>query len=152
MAIARKGFYMFIGEYQHNIDDKGRLAVPSKFRDSLVSGGVITRGLDGCLFLYTLTEWDVLAKKLQSLPLTQKEARSFVRLMFAGAAEVSMDKQGRINVPNFLLEFGDLKKEVMITGLYNRVEIWQKDRWEKYKNSAEASHDNLAEQLGALGI
>jgi len=143
---------MFIGEFQHNIDPKGRLAVPAKFRADLSHGAVVTRGLDGCLFVYPMTEWQQLADKLKSLPLTQADARAFVRLMFSGAAEVEIDKQGRINIPAYLLKYAGIAKETVVAGLFNRIEIWGADSWQTYKDKAEKESDTIAEQLGALGI
>lgn len=142
---------MFIGEFHHTLDDKGRLAVPTKFRSSLKKA-VITRGLDACLFVYPLSEWQVLAKKLANLPLTQANSRAFVRLMLAGAMEVAVDKQGRVIVPEYLREFAGLKKEVVVAGLYNRVEIWSKDAWVTYTARAEKDSNEIAEQLTNLGV
>lgn len=142
---------MFIGEFHHTLDDKGRLAVPTKFRSSLKKA-VITRGLDACLFVYPLSEWQILAKKLANLPLTQANSRAFVRLMLAGAMDVTVDKQGRVIVPEYLREFAGLKKEVVVAGLYNRVEIWSKDAWVAYTARAEKDSNEIAEQLTNLGV
>ena len=111
---------MFIGEFKHNIDEKGRLAIPVKFRSDLAKGAVVTRGLDDCLFVYTLEEWEKLANKLSNLPISQAKARAFARLMLAGAMDVVPDKQGRINLPEYLRQYAGLKKEVIVAGLYNR--------------------------------
>lgn len=143
---------MFIGEYSHNLDEKGRLAVPKKFRTALQKGAVVTRGLDNCLFLYTKKEWEVLAQKLASLPFSQKNARAFARLMLAGAMDVTVDKQGRIILPEYLRKFASLKKEVVVAGLYNRLELWDTDSWEKYKKAAEQKSNDIAEQMFELGI
>lgn len=145
-------FSMFIGEYSHNLDEKGRLAVPKKFRTALQKGAVVTRGLDNCLFLYTKKEWEVLAQKLASLPFSQKNARAFARLMLAGAMDVTVDKQGRIILPEYLRKFASLKKEVVVAGLYNRLELWDTDSWEKYKKAAEQKSNDIAEQMFELGI
>jgi len=143
---------VFLGEYSHSIDEKGRIAVPKKFRNELEKGLIITRGLDNCLFVFTDAEWQKLAEQLQKLPLTQASARSFVRLMFAGASEELLDKQGRISVPQFLREYAGIKKNVIVTGLFNRMEIWAEDAWTAYKQSAEENNSELAEQLAGIGI
>ncbi len=143
---------MFLGQHQHNLDSKGRLAVPAKFRDKLKGESIITRGLDSCLFLFPMEEWEILAKKLINLPLAQSDSRAFSRLMLAGASEVQIDKQGRILIPDYLRKYAQLRKEIIIAGLYNRVEIWDKDRWIEYKNKTENSSDKIAERLSELGI
>ena len=143
---------MFIGEYQHSIDQKGRIAVPAKFRSQLGTGVVVTRGLDHCLFIYTETEWQELAQKLVALPLTQANSRAFVRLMLAGAMQVSLDSQGRIRLPDYLREYAGLNKEAVIAGLFNRVEIWDKQKWQEYKARTEAESDEIAEKLTDLDI
>jgi MraZ protein len=143
---------MFIGEYQHNLDLKGRIAVPVKFRDQLKAGIIITRGLDRCLFVFSKNEWKILAKKLIALPLAQANSRAFVRLMLAGAMDVEIDNQGRVLVPDYLRKYADLKKEIIIAGLYNRVEIWDADTWKQYKSKTEGASDEIAEKLGELGI
>lgn len=143
---------MFIGEYSHNLDDKGRLAVPVKFRSDLSKGAVVTRGLDGCLFLYSLAEWKILAEKLSHLPISQANTRAFARLMLAGAMDVQIDKQGRIIIPDYLRKYAVLKKKVIINGLYNRLEIWDEDNWVKYKEKTEKESGDIAERLGELGV
>lgn len=143
---------MFIGEYSHTIDDKGRLAVPKKFRPDLEGGAVVTRGLDHCLFLYTRNEWLKLAEKLANLSFAQSNSRAFARLMLAGAMDVEVDKQGRIILPEYLREFGGITKEVIIAGLYNRLEIWNAEEWEKYKEKTEKESNEIAEQMGMLGV
>ena len=143
---------MFIGEYQHNLDQKGRVAVPVKFRSALGGGVIVTRGLDGCLFMFTEQEWQELAQKLMALPLAQANSRAFVRLMMAGAVQVALDSQGRILLPDYLRQYAGLKKEAVITGLYNRLELWDKERWQEYKGKTEASSDEIAERLAELGI
>src|SRR5699024_10408666 len=117
----------FMGEYQHNIDQKGRIIIPSKFRDALGENFVLTRGLDNCLFIYTQDEWEILEEKISKLPLTRKDARRFSRFFFSGAIECEVDKQGRINVPNPLKTYSKLEKECVITGVSNRIEIWSKE-------------------------
>ncbi len=143
---------MFIGEYNHNLDNKGRLAVPVKFRDDLKKGAVITKGLDGCLFLYTMSEWKILAEKLSKLPISQSNTRAFARLMLAGAMDVQVDKQGRVVLPDYLRKYASLKKKIIIGGLYNRLEIWDENNWEKYKGKTEKESGDIAEKLGELGV
>ena len=141
---------MFMGEYNHTIDAKGRLIVPSKFRETLGDTFVVTRGLDGCLFVYDNEEWGIFEEKLKSLPITNKEARQFVRFFLAGAAEVEVDKQGRILVPNVLREFAELNKDVVLIGVASRIEIWSKERFEgmaTYEDMAE-----IAEHMAELGL
>lgn len=143
---------MFIGEYRHNLDDKGRLAVPAKFRAILKSGAVVTKGLDNCLFLYSKKQWETLADKLASMPISQAKARAFGRHMLAGAMEVDFDVQGRITLPEYLRKFAGLKKKTVIAGLYNRLEIWDEAGWHKYKIGTEKSSADIAEALGGLGV
>ncbi|RLC38060.1 cell division/cell wall cluster transcriptional repressor MraZ [Candidatus Falkowbacteria bacterium] len=143
---------MFIGEYKHNLDNKGRLAVPAKFRNMLKDGAVVTRGLDNCLFLYSKQQWKKIAQKFASLPISQSKARAFSRLMLAGAMEVGFDSQGRIILPGYLREFAGLKKKTIIAGLYDRLEIWDEISWDKYKQSTEKESSNIAETLGELGV
>jgi MraZ protein len=121
---------MFMGEYNHTLDAKGRLIVPSKFREVLGDGFVVTKGMDGCLFVFTNSEWQVFAEKLHSLPMIDKEARQFTRFFLAGAAEVEVDKQGRILIPAVLREFADITKDAVLVGVGGRIEIWSKERWE----------------------
>lgn len=143
---------MFIGEYSHNLDDKGRMAVPAKFRRDLSKGAVVTRGLDNCLFLYTKTEWEKLAEKLANLPISQSNTRAFSRLMLAGAMDVEMDKQGRVILPEYLRSFAGIKKNLVIAGLYNRLEIWDQELWNTYKKQTEAESGTIAEKMGELGV
>ena len=142
----------FIGEYAYSIDEKKRLALPLKFRNALGKGAVITRGLDSCLFLYSQHEWENLAEKLSQLPLSQADARSFARLMLSGAMEVNIDNLGRILVPDYLKEYASLKKRVIITGLYTRIEIWDEEKWNTYKTKAEKEAGDIAERLKELGV
>ena len=142
---------MFIGEYKHSLDQKGRLAVPAKFRKDL-KGSIITRGLDSCLFVFNKNEWEALAKKLINLPLSQANSRAFVRLMLAGAMEAPLDRQGRILVPDYLRQYARLEKTAIVAGLYNRIEIWDEKKWAKYKSKTEANSDDIAEKLSELGI
>lgn len=143
---------MLLGEYQHNMDPKGRIAVPAKFRDSMLQGAIVTRGLDDCLFVFALKEWQALAEKLINLPLAQANSRAFVRLMLAGATDVSLDSQGRILIPEYLRKYAGLKKESVVAGLYNRVEIWDAEKWNSYKERSERASQEIAEKLGELGI
>jgi len=142
---------MFIGEYKHNLDEKGRVAIPVKFRKQL-KGAIITRGLDHCLFVFNRNEWGVLAKKLIALPLAQANSRAFARLMLAGAMEAPLDRQGRILVPDYLRKYSDLQKSTIIAGLYNRIEIWNEENWQDYKSKTEDASDDIAEKLSELGI
>ena len=143
---------MFIGEYSHTIDNKRRLAIPSKFHRELGKKAVITRGLDNCLFVFPEEEWGVLAKKLGALPLGQSDARGFIRLMLAGAMDVSLDGLGRILVPDYLREYASLKKQVVVTGVFNRLEVWDETLWKQYKGRSEKEIGNMAERLGELGV
>lgn len=143
---------MFIGEYHHNFDEKGRLAVPVKFRKALLRGAVVTRGLDHCLFLYTREEWTKLATKLASLPIAKANSRAFARLMLAGAMDVSLDKQGRVVVPDYLRSYAGMDKKVVIAGLYNRLEIWDVTSWANYKRTTEKTSDAIAEALDELSV
>ncbi|NLK21423.1 MAG: division/cell wall cluster transcriptional repressor MraZ [Epulopiscium sp.] len=143
---------MFMGEYQHTIDAKGRLIVPSKFRDELGDTFVVTKGLDNCLFVYPYLEWKVFEEKLNALPLTNSNARKFVRFFLAGAIECTIDKQGRILIPNNLRSYCKLEKDVIFIGVTNRVEIWSKDNWEAYNNDEDFDANDLAENMQELGI
>jgi MraZ protein len=143
---------MFLGEYKHSLDVKGRMAIPAKFRDKLNAGAIITRGIDNCLFVFTNAEWEKLAEKLNALPLGQANSRAFVRLMLAGASDVELDAQGRILIPDYLRKYAGLKKETVVAGLYSRIEIWDEAVWAAYKAKTESSSESIAEQLGELGI
>lgn len=143
---------MFIGEYKHNIDLKKRLALPSKFRKDLGKSIVITRGLDNCLFVYPMKTWKELAEKLGTMPIGESATRSFVRLMLAGAVDVNSDSQGRVLIPDYLKEYANLDKNVVVAGLFNRLEIWDEKEWDKYKQNAEKNTEEIAENLGKLGI
>ncbi len=143
---------MFIGEYSHVLDEKGRLAVPKKFRAALGKGAVVTRGLDNCLFLYTKAEWTKLAEKLANLPFAQANTRAFGRLMLAGAMDVEIDKQGRIILPEYLRIFSALKKNIVVAGLYNRLEIWDQEKWREYTKRTEMESNQIAEQMSELGV
>lgn len=138
---------MFIGEHSHNIDEKGRLQMPARFRVAFDGGAVITRGLDGCLFVYTKPEWLKLVERLTNLPLSQSDARKFSRFMLAGAIDVELDKQGRVNVPAYLRQFAGLTSNVVVAGLYDRLEIWNTDNWKKQQADLEANSNDIAEKL-----
>lgn len=143
---------MFIGEYYYNLDNKNRLAMPSKFRDSFKDGAVITKGLDNCLFVYTKKEWNKLVEKLANLPISQAKSRAFSRLMLAGAMDVNLDKQGRMIMPDYLKQFAGLGKKLVVAGLYNRLEIWDEKMWSKYQRVSEKDSNEIAEGLVDLGI
>jgi len=143
---------MFIGEYIYTIDEKKRLAIPPKLRLILGKRAVITRGLDQCLFLYPAKEWGILAKKLSQLPLSQADARGFVRIMLTGAMEVILDNLGRILIPDYLKEYALFKKKVVIAGVYNRIEIWDEKNWQEYKKKTEKEVGDIAERLKELGV
>lgn len=141
-----------MGEYQHSIDDKGRLIIPSKFREGLGDKFVVTKGLDNCLFIYPTDEWERLEQKLKALPFTKADARAFVRFFFSGATECELDKQGRALLPAVLREHAFLEKEVVIIGVSSRVEVWSKEVWEKYSQDAQMDYEAIAEKLADLDI
>ncbi|TDM07376.1 division/cell wall cluster transcriptional repressor MraZ [Macrococcus lamae] len=138
---------MFIGEYQHQLDTKGRIIIPSKFRGELSEHFVITRGLDKCLFGYTLNEWQKIEEKLKTLPITKKDARKFMRMFFSGAVEVDLDKQGRINIPSHLREYAELSKECVVIGVSSRIEIWDRTHWQTFYEETEEHYEEIAEEL-----
>ncbi|OPZ71261.1 MAG: cell division protein MraZ [Firmicutes bacterium ADurb.Bin456] len=141
---------VFMGEHQHNIDTKGRLFIPARFRQGLGDLFVLTKGLDGCLFAYPRPEWAAMEQKLKSLPITKSDARAFVRFFFSGAAECEVDKQGRILIPGNLRTHARLEKEVVIIGVSTRVEIWARDLWEQYSARATTAYEEIAENLAGL--
>lgn len=143
---------MLIGEFSHTIDAKKRLAIPSKLRRELGAKAVITRGLDSCLFIFPFKEWQKLVEKLSTLPFGDKNSRSFKRLILAGASEVSLDSLGRILIPDYLKNYAGLKKNIVIAGVDERLEVWDKARWEMFKQQSEKEVDNIAERLGELGV
>lgn len=143
---------MFMGEYQHSLDPKSRLIVPSKFREGLGQNFVITKGLDNCLFVYPMDEWLVIEKKLKSLPFTKADARAFVRFFFSGANECELDKQGRMLLPSNLREYAKLDKDVVIIGVSSRIEIWSKEVWENYSQNEEMDYEEIAEKLQDIDI
>ena len=142
---------MLIGEYQHSLDSKNRMIIPSKLRDDLGRKFIITKGLDGCLYMYPAEEWQKLQEKLKSLPLSNKDARAFVRFFFAGACEVEMDKQGRGLIPQNLKEYAGIEKEIVSIGVLSRVEVWSKEKWNEY-NDSDVNFDKISEKMSELGI
>lgn len=143
---------MFMGEYNHTIDAKGRLIVPAKFREILGDNFIVTKGLDGCLFVYPNDEWTRFEEKLKSLPLTNKNARQFTRFFLAGAAVCEVDKQGRILLPQVLREFASLEKDVVLVGVASRIEIWSRERWDESMNTYDGDMDEVAENMESLGF
>lgn len=141
---------MLLGEYQHSIDDKGRIAIPAKFRKMLAGGVVVTKGIDACLYLYPLDEWGKLAEKLSRLPINQADSRAFSRMMLAGASHAEIDSQGRILVPDYLRTYAKIRTRAIIVGLYNRAEIWDEEAWRTYKTAIEGKTDEIASRLGEL--
>jgi len=142
---------LFKGEYQHALDAKNRIIVPSKLREGLGNNFVITKGLDGCLYAYPMEEWISLEEKLKNLPLTNRDARAFVRFFFSGASEIEIDKQGRGLIPQNLKEYACIEKEIVSIGVLNRVEIWSKEKWKDY-NESDMDFDLIAEKMSDLGI
>lgn len=138
---------MFMGEFQHSVDDKGRMIIPAKFRDALGSAFVMTRGLDQCLFVYPMSEWAVMEQKLKALSLMKSDARAFTRFFFSGAVECELDKQGRVNIPSNLREHAKLDKDCVVIGVSTRVEVWSKEAWESYSRLSEDSFNEIAEKL-----
>jgi len=143
---------MFIGEYNHTLDPKNRVIMPSKFREKLGDSFVMTKGLDNCLFIYSSRDWSIVEDELKSLPMTNKDARAFVRFFFAGACECDLDKQGRMVIPNYLKEHANIDKELVIIGVSTRIEIWSKEEWNKFNNDANISYEDVAEKMSQLGI
>lgn len=143
---------MFIGTYYHTLDQQGRVSIPKSFRSNLNHGSVITHGLDGCLFIFTADSWSLLLDKLQALPLSQKSARDFLRLLTYNAAPVELDKLGRTHLPDNLLKLGKIGKEVVFAGALSRVEVWAKDRYHAYVDSLEGKENEIEIALGELAI
>ena len=141
---------MFMSEYNHTVDAKGRLIVPSKFREQLGDEFVVTKGMDGCLFVYANDDWNAFEQKLTSLPLINKEARKFARFFLAGAAQVEVDKQGRILLPANLREFASLEKDVVLVGVGSRIEIWSRENW--VYMDADSDMDDIAAAMEGLGL
>ncbi len=143
---------MFVGEFKHSVDEKGRVAVPAKFRDALSNGAILTRGNDGCLTVYRMNEWEELMAKIAKLPQSKLEVRSYVRFLLSGAVDVRTDKQGRINLPNYLKEFAKINKKVVFVGIYDRLELWDEDKWENYRSQLENQSEEVLEQLEEYGL
>jgi len=145
-------FNMLIGQYKHTIDNKKRLALPVKFRGELGVKVIVTKGVENCLVVYTEKEWEIMSQKLGNLPISQGEARSFARHLLASAMEIELDKLGRILIPDYLKEYSDLKKNVVVCGLSNRLEIWDEQKWENYSKKAEKGVEEIVSKLEPLGI
>ncbi|MDQ0206453.1 division/cell wall cluster transcriptional repressor MraZ [Alkalicoccobacillus murimartini] len=138
---------MFMGEYRHNVDEKGRMIIPAKFREGLGQSFVVTRGLDKCLFVYPHEEWTKLEEQLKTLPFTKKDARAFTRFFFSGASECELDKQGRVNLASPLRQYAQIEKECVVIGVSNRVEVWSQSMWEHYVGESEESLAEISENL-----
>ncbi|MGI6550265.1 MAG: division/cell wall cluster transcriptional repressor MraZ [Syntrophomonadales bacterium] len=143
---------MFLGEYRHSLDNKGRLTVPARFREELGETFIVTKGLDNCLFVYPLSEWKTVEENLKGLPFTRSDVRAFVRFFFSGACECETDKQGRILLPGGLREYAHIDRDVVIIGVGARVEVWAEEYWEEYAEKAGASYEDISEKLVELGI
>ena len=141
------GIFMLIGEYHHTIDEKGRIIIPSKFREELGEQFVITRGIEKCLFVYSLSSWEKITNKLESLPFTKKDARQFVRFFLSGATTAEFDKQGRVNVTSPLISYADLQKDCVVIGTGDRLEIWSQENWNAFFESASSNMSDIAENL-----
>ncbi|WP_225744337.1 division/cell wall cluster transcriptional repressor MraZ [Marinilactibacillus sp. Marseille-P9653] len=143
---------MLLGEFKHNIDAKGRLIVPAKFREDLGEYFIVTRGLDGCLFGYPQKEWEALEQKLKLLPLAKKESRAFTRFLYSAATECTLDKQGRINIPQTLRDHAKLEKSCFVIGVSDRIEIWSEEKWVAFSAEAESSFEDIAEEMVDFGF
>lgn len=143
---------MFLGEYRHSVDDKGRIKMPSKFRDGLAGSFIVTKGLDRCLFVYESSEWEKINEKVKSLPVTDANIRRFVRFFFGGACEVEPDGQDRSLIPQNLREYAGITKDIVTVGVSNRIEIWSKDNWDDYSGDMNYVDEQLAEKMAEFGI
>jgi MraZ protein len=143
---------MLIGEFKHNLDQKGRVSIPAKFRQKFAEGLILTRGIDQCVFGFPKSEWEKVVNKITNLPLSQANARAFARLMLSGAFEAEIDNQGRVLIPEVLRKYAHLEKKVVIVGMHNRIEIWDEKKWEEYKKQSEENSEEIAERLSDLGI
>ena len=143
---------MFIGEYEHSVDAKGRVIMPAKLREDIGEKFIVTKGLDGCLFAYSKEEWTNFENKIKELPLTNKDARAFVRFFFSGAVECEIDKQGRTLIPPMLRDYASLNRDLVIIGVSTRVEIWSQEKWDNYSEAEDLEADVLAEKMAELGI
>jgi MraZ protein len=143
---------MFLGEFEHTLDDKGRLSIPAKFRPKLAAGMVVTTVVDPCLWVFTLDRWQALAEKVSALPLTNPQAREFRRQVFGGATDLEPDRQGRVSLPLTLREYAHIDKQVVVVGLYDHLEIWNAEMWRERKQRSHADPEGRAEQFASLGI
>ncbi len=143
---------MFLGQYNHSLDEKSRISVPKKFRNELQNGGILTRGLENCLFLYSLSEWEILSTRIRDLPLTGRDARAFSRYLFSSAIDIKFDRLGRMTIPDYLVKHANLKKELVIIGVLNRIEIWSKGNWEDFSERIDKDASTIAEKLSGSGI
>jgi len=143
---------LLIGEYQHAIDEKGRLTMPSKLREDLGDRFIIARGLENCLFVFPMPEWERLQKRLTQLSLTKSDARAFTRFLFSGATEGEFDRQGRVLIPQNLREYSSIEKDVVVIGVSTRVEIWSAQKWEDYKRRTDVSYEDIAEKLADFDL
>lgn len=143
---------MLLGEYKHSIDTKGRIIIPAKFREKLSDHFIVTRGLDGCLFGYSLEEWKKIEAKLAELPLAKREARKFTRFFYSAATECKIDKQGRINLPQTLIDFAGLEKTCYLVGVSSRIEFWSEEKWLHFTEEAEVSYEDIAEDMIDFGF
>jgi MraZ protein len=150
--VGKSGEKMFIGQFEHAVDQKGRLAIPSRFRKALKEGAILTKGLDGCLFLFPKEKWTKIASSIGHLPETKSSARLYGRLILAGASECEFDSQGRILLPQYLRKYSSIAKFVIITGLYDRIEIWSKGSWDRYVEKNEAKAAEVVEEISSLEI
>lgn len=141
------GIFMFMGEYHHSLDEKGRIIIPKNYREELGESFIVTRGLENCLFVYAMSEWNKIVEKLKKLPFTKKDARNFTRFFLSGATIVELDKQGRINISSPLMDYAFLEKECVIVGVNDRIEIWSKDKWENFFYENQDSLSDIAENL-----
>lgn len=138
---------MFMGEYHHSLDEKGRIIIPKNYREELGESFIVTRGLENCLFVYAMSEWNKIVEKLKKLPFTKKDARNFTRFFLSGATIVELDKQGRINISSPLMDYASLEKECVVVGVNDRIEIWSKDKWENFFYENQDSLSDIAENL-----
>ena len=143
---------MFVGQYEHAIDGKGRIAIPAKYRRSFASGAIVTKGLDGCLFLFSKAKWQKMAENIGQLPTTKSSARLYARLILAGATEVNFDKQGRVILPSYLRRYAGITSEAIVTGIYDRLEIWNPKTWEEISQKFEKEAGKIVEDLSDLGV
>lgn len=149
--MVESGDVMLMGEYHHNIDEKGRIIIPSRLRDELGDNVIITRGLDDCLFLYSMDEWSLLVSKLKSLPFTKRDARNFSRMFLSGATGCLFDKQGRVKISSPLIDYASLNHECVIIGVNDRIEIWAKEKWDKFICESTNEFSDLADHLFDIG-